>query len=243
MRGQYTVEELAEQMRQYLGCPCAYFPPMKDGKPVVEAYYQARERGKQEGFFPMLVVVDEILMECFQFNGEDSTRQELLSAPLELGRELLQTWRSEADEDMEDPSAREERMGEISGGEGIDSFLGLRDFSGSKTMPVLLAEIPAQNPWEVFAWLPFGGWNSCPANEEHMAVSKYWFESYGAVPALMTHDVLEYVLPAPVSREKSVELALEQYAYCADIVDQGVETVGRLADGLAQSTVWFFWWD
>ena len=144
---------------------------------------------------------------------------------------------------MEDPSAREERMGEISGGEGIDSFLGLRDFSGSKTMPVLLAEIPAQNPWEVFAWLPFGGWNSCPANEEHMAVSKYWFESYGAVPALMTHDVLEYVLPAPVSREKSVELALEQYAYCADIVDQGVETVGRLADGLAQSTVWFFWWD
>ena len=76
-----------------------------------------------------------------------------------------------------------------------------------------------------------------------MAVSKYWFESYGAVPALMTHDVLEYVLPAPVSREKSVELALEQYAYCADIVDQGVETVGRLADGLAQSTVWFFWWD
>ena len=216
---------------------------MKDGKPVVEAYHQARERGKQEGFFPMLVVVDEILMECFQFNGEDSTRQELLSAPLELGRELLQTWRSEADEDMEDPSAREERMGEISGGEGIDSFLGLRDFSGSKTMPVLLAEIPAQNPWEVFAWLPFGGWNSCPANEEHMAVSKYWFESYGAVPALMTHDVLEYVLPAPVSREKSVELALEQYAYCADIVDQGVETVGRLADGLAQSTVWFFWWD
>jgi len=26
-------------------------------------------------------------------------------------------------------------------------------------------------------------------------------------------------------------------------VDQGVETVGRLADGLAKSSYWYFWWD
>ena len=78
-----------------------------------------------------------------------------------------------------------------------------------------------------------------------MAVAKYWFEKYGAFPALMTHDVLEYVLPDihGISKEQALDLALEQYAYCNDIVDQGVETVGRLADGLAKSSYWYFWWD
>ena len=41
----------------------------------------------------------------------------------------------------------------------------------------------------------------------------------------------------------NLDLALEQYAYCNDIVDQGVETVGRLADGLMKSHNWYFWWD
>ena len=38
-------------------------------------------------------------------------------------------------------------------------------------------------------------------------------------------------------------LALEQYAYCNDIVDQGVGTIGALADGLMKSHNWYFWWD
>ena len=42
-----------------------------------------------------------------------------------------------------------------------------------------------------------------------------------------------------------MELALQQYAWCPDVVDQGAEdcTVGTLADTLAKSTVWYFWWD
>ena len=136
----------------------------------------------------------------------------------------------------------QEVLGPMEGGEAVDRFLGISDFHG-KTIPLVLAEIPVKHPWEVFAWLPFGGWNECPANEEHMAVAQYWFEKYGAFPALMTHDVLEYSLPAPVSRERAMEVAWEQFTYCSDIVEQGVGTVGRLADGLAKSSYWYFWWD
>ena len=249
MRGQSTIEEQVEQLKEYLGCPCTYFPSTKDDSSIMEAYYQAQARGKQEGFVPMLVAVDELLLECFELNGEDKSaeqaRQELLSAPLESGEEFLQQWLREIKEDLEEdePGYWEQLMGEVSDGEGIDCFLSLRDFNGKKTVPVVLAEIPVKNPWEVFAYLPFGGWNECPANEEHMAVAKYWFEKYGAVPALMTHDVLEYSLPAPVSREKAIEVAWEQFTYCSDIVEQGVGTVGRLADGLAKSSCWYFWWD
>ena len=59
----------------------------------------------------------------------------------------------------------------------------------------------------------------------------------------IAHGVAEYVLPAPIPRERAMEAALEHYGYCADIVDQIFETVGALADGLPQSTVWYFWWD
>lgn len=78
-----------------------------------------------------------------------------------------------------------------------------------------------------------------------MAVAKYWFEKYGAVPALMTPDVLEYTIPfgTSVPSWQALDLALEQYAYCNDIVDQGIGTIGALADGLMKSHNWYFWWD
>ena len=243
MRGQYTIEEQAEQLKEYLGCPCTYFPPMADDQPIMAAYRQARVHGEKEGFLPMLVAVDELLLECLE--DSDQVRAELLAAPLESGEEFLQKWLKEIKEELgeDEPDYWEQLMGEVSDGEGIDSFLSLRDFNGKKTVPVVLAEIPIKNPWEVFAYLPFGGWNECPANEEHMAVAKYWFEKYGAIPALMTHDVLEYSLPAPVSQERAMEVAWEQFTYCSDIVEQGVGTIGRLADGLTKSHYWYFWWD
>ena len=65
------------------------------------------------------------------------------------------------------------------------------------------------------------------------------------MPAVMTHDELEFDLPAPVSGEKAMEAATEQYGFCPDVIDQGTEdaTVGALADVLRQSFVWYFWWD
>ena len=102
-----------------------------------------------------------------------------------------------------------------------------------------------KNPWEVFAYLPFGGWNECPDTAELMAIARYWLEQYGAVPAVITHDVLECALPAPVPEDQAMELAMEQYAFCPDAVDQGPEdaSIGWLADTLCQSDKWFFWWD
>jgi hypothetical protein len=136
----------------------------------------------------------------------------------------------------------QEVLGPMEGGEAVDRFLGISDFHG-KTIPLVLAEIPVKHPWEVFAHVPFGGWNECPSNEEQMAIAKYWYEAYKAVPAVITRDVLEYALPAPVGREAAMDLALEQYTFCPDIVDQGCESVGYLADTLAKSTKWYFWWD
>ena len=68
-----------------------------------------------------------------------------------------------------------------------------------------------------------------PNTPELMAVAKYWFEQHGAVPAAMSHDELEFLLPAPVPEEKAMDAAVELYGFCPDVIDQGPEdaTVGR----------------
>ena len=78
-----------------------------------------------------------------------------------------------------------------------------------------------------------------------MAGAKYWHEQHDAVPAVLTYETLEYRVPAPVPQESALQLAKEQYAFCADIVEQGVSgmTVGKLAADLKNATVWYFWWD
>lgn len=209
------------------------------------AYREAKARGEKEGFIPVLVAAeDETLLECLEINLEDGGRtaeeyrREMLAAPVEDGEayfaSLLETRKEEAADDGFD--WLEDVLGEQDGGEAMDAFCGMEE-------PMLLAEIPVKKPWEVFACLPFGGWNECPDTPGLMAAAKHWYERYGAVPAVMTHDVLQFQVPAPVDRERAMDLALEQYAWCPDIVDQGCQTVGALADGLAQSAVWFFWWD
>ena len=88
-----------------------------------------------------------------------------------------------------------------------------------------------------YAGVPY----SNPVSYTHL----YWFEQHEAVPAAMSHDELEFLLPAPVPEEKAMDAAVELYGFCPDVIDQGPEdaTVGALADVLRQSTVWYFWWD
>ena len=247
VRWDSVARKQAERLEEYLGCPCAWIPSMTEDRPILEAYREARKRGEREGFWPLLISMwnSRWFLDFAVYRRQ--SREELLSAPLPDGREVvrrrLRDWRAEIT--AEDPSLnwREDVLGKMEGGKPRTRLSGFWDYRHVETAPLVLAEIPAKNPWEVFAWLPFGGWNECPQDLEHMAVAKYWFEKYGAVPALAAHGVAEYVLPAPIPRERAMEAALEQYGYCADIVDQIFETVGALADGLPQSTVWYFWWD
>ena len=256
--------ELAEALMEYLDCECTYFPSMKDDDPIMSAYSYAKRDAAHEGFVPVLIRADdETLWECLILNsdpdsdgGDDYTfdpdkvaeyRKKMLSAPVKDGKavleELIGQRKEEADDD--DMDWEEEILGEMEGGDENDRFSIYWNDDTEMTYPLILAKIPVKNPWEIFAYLPFGNWNDCPDTPQLMAAAKYWFEQYGAVPAAMSHDELEFLLPAPVPEKKAMNTAVELYGFCPDVIDQGPEdaTVGALADVLRQSTVWYFWWD
>ena len=253
--------ELARAMMNYLGCECTYFPAMKDDDPIMAAYSYDQRSAAHDGFVPVLVKVDETLWECLVMNtdpGSDGAngytfdsdkvaeyRETMLAGPVPDGKAVLEKrigWRkAEAEEDEMD--WEQEVLGEMGGGEPVNRFASYWNPITRMTYPLILAKIPIKHPWEIFAYLPFGGWNDCPDTLQLMAAAKHWFEQYGAVPAAMTHDELEFILPAPIHEENAMETAIEQYGFCADL-DQGDEGgIGILADTLRQSTVWYFWWD
>ena len=256
--------DLAEAMMEYLDCECTYFPSMTDDDPIMSAYNYAKRESIKEGFVPVLIKADdEILWECLIMNsdpdsdGEDDFafdpdkvaeyRKKMLSAPVENSKAVLEEMIGQRKEEAEDDDMDwdEEILGEMEGGYDNRRFSSYWNSDNNMTYPLILAKIPVKNPWEIFAYLPFGGWNECPNTPELMAVAKYWFEQHGAVPAAMSHDELEFLLPAPVPEEKAMDAAVELYGFCPDVIDQGPEdaTVGALADVLRQSTVWYFWWD
>jgi hypothetical protein len=109
---------------------------------------------------------------------------------------------------------------------------------------VAFALVPTVTPWEVPAFLRLGGWNACPEPAVHCAVYRYWQQEYGAAIVAATHDVIEmHVERPPRTREAAMALAEQQYIYCADIVEQGTQTLAALAAGLLNGSAWFFWWD
>ena len=246
-----TVEpdELARAFMDYLDCECTYFPSMSDDDPIMSAYTYAQRLGVREGFIPVLVNVDEGLWENiignsdpesessddYTFNREkvNEFRRRLLEAPVMDGKSILDKLTGQDNDDIDE---------EPKGGFDNNRYSSYWNTDTNMTHPLILARIPVTEPWKIFAYLPFGNWNDCPANPELMAISKYWYEEYGAVPGTFTSDQLEYELPAPVPEDKAMEAAIQQYAFCPDM-DQNCNGIGSLADTLHQSRIWYFWWD
>ena len=255
--------DTARALMEYLDCECTYFPSMKDDDPIMAAYGYARRDSVHEGFVPVLIKADdETLLECLVMNADPEHdadiyefdlktvteyRKKMLSAPILDGKTVLEEQIGQRREGAEDDDMdwEEDILGEMEGGYENDRFASYWASDTDMTHPLILAKIPVKNPWEIFAWLPFGNWNDCPDTPQLMAAAKYWFERYGAVPGAMSHDELEFLLPAPVPEKKAMDTAVELYGFCPDVIDQGPEdaTLGALADVLRQSTVWYLWWD
>ena len=253
--------EVAQAIMEYLDCECTYFPSMKDDDPIMAAYNYAKRDSAQEGFVPVLIKADdETLLECLVMNADPEHdadfyefdlktvteyRKKMLSSPVKDSKAVLQALIGQRKEEAEDDDMDwdEEILGEMEGGYENNRFSCYWNSDTDMTHPLILAKIPVKNPWEIFAYLPFGNLNECPDTPDLMAVAKYWFEQHGAIPAAMSHDELEFELPTPISKERAMEVAVEQYGFCPDLDQNEDGSIGSLADVLWQSTVWYFWWD
>jgi len=116
--------------------------------------------------------------------------------------------------------------------------------SGLPCPKVQIALIPTDDWTTIPAHLRWGGWNACPRAEYHVAALRTWRDRYGAELVGLSFDTMNLrVKTKPGTREEALALARDQYVYCTDIVDQGVDTLRALAFDLMSNDWWYFWWD
>ncbi len=108
---------------------------------------------------------------------------------------------------------------------------------------VLVALFGTPRGWEVPAHVRFGGWNTCPPAEVHVAMHRRWHQRWGADIACISGDVIECTVTRPPGdRAAARELAAEHMAYCPEIVLQGTQSLDGLATALVGARTWHFWW-
>ena len=236
-------KEDVEKFKKVIDCPCRYYDNGFSDE-LLKDYYKSLERGKIEGFIPIIIDVNDALLMDIEFNHKyiekiRTMRKELINASSYEGKRWLDEMLKEEQEDSEhyqkilgNPSDKEYEIHKLN----------------PEEKHILLAEVPVSEPWQLFAWFPFSYYNNCPDNKTLANVGKYWFEQYGAVPTFIAHNMLGMTVPQPVSDAQSLNLAKEQCAFCLDIVEDTEmqtiqQTIHALADSLRKSTVWNFRWE
>lgn len=240
------MKEETKKMAEYFQCEYQMYEKGGNPEEVEEAYFETLKEGKEKGFYPAILVVDEYVLEWFGgILEEDYNKEKVISGCGNNGKELLEEYIAE---DMEEETEEEKRrfIGDETEGDEINNFSSYISFQANGLEEdILLLKIPVKNPWEIIAWIPLGGWNDCPPPEDMIAVCKYWFEKYGAIPSVFTHDVMEFYAPNKLNGIDSFEAAKEHYAFCPDRVFQCTRTgtLSEVAACLEKSEVWYFWWD
>ncbi|MDE6619497.1 MAG: DUF4253 domain-containing protein [Lachnospiraceae bacterium] len=236
------MNDLTQKFLEHFGCPYTFFA--RDTKPEVieESYLKALADCKGKGWYPALVIAEEELM--YEITDQPG-REQLIAGCGNNGKEILNSKCDIEDIDMEeDEEIFHRKMGKCPPFSPVNHFASFILFEGNMEETVLL-QIPVENPWELIAWIPMGGWNECLDPGEMISVAKYWYEQYGAVPAVFGHDMLEFYLEEGVSSDVSVILATEYVAFCPDRLNQGTKTgtISEIAASLIDEHIWTFWWD
>ncbi|PIQ25586.1 hypothetical protein COW36_21320 [bacterium (Candidatus Blackallbacteria) CG17_big_fil_post_rev_8_21_14_2_50_48_46] len=231
----------AEQPLYFLSLP---------GKTAIETWQKLRAFTPEAGYWPVLLgpVSDlELLKNSWSFTDSLPSPQAVLKSAASLD---LQKWLAAhaSEEDLELDLDEFDEFAEFFTPENMQPqhhyAIHVDILSRQPYAEVLLALVPTPHSWEVPAWLHTGGWNACPDSDVHIRLMETWFVRYGAELVSHSHDLIELRIARPVQNlDEARELARLQYAYCPDIVEQGVQTLENLALTLIDSTVWYFWWD
>lgn len=247
--------ELEKDFVEFFDCDYEYFEAGSEYQQVLERFAQCQQEGLDKGFTPVIVTVDDTLLEALQMNCEDEDgsylgtesvrafRKEILDEEMLDGADVLKKRLDSYIEDLlDDDLSFEDLCGMYKPSEPLNSPLSIGDpYNGC--VALFIVKVPVTEPWKIFAYLPMGGWNDCPDTQEFMAISKHYYDKYQAVPIAMTHDVVEYQIAKPISTpEQAMDEAKQHIAMCNDIV-QNFDTLGIYAGTLVNSTIWYFWWD
>ncbi|WP_018655361.1 DUF4253 domain-containing protein [Actinomadura flavalba] len=107
----------------------------------------------------------------------------------------------------------------------------------------LLGLVPAARGADAPALCGWSGPVNYTETAELCAVLRDWEDRLGARVITVGFDTLGVSVAAPpADAERARAVAVEHYAFCADVIDQGMEPDAYVAS-LVGRPFWSFWWD
>ncbi len=218
---------------------------------VSKRYLDLLDEYKKGGPFPVVVSVDDTLLEKFELDLEDEDLEVNSDNFKKLAQKYLESSKKIKVDDVISPESKAEILSDIDvkNLKKVDEtydldLISIIDFEDNMKENLIIVKLYNIKPYEVFAYLPMGGFNDCPLPDEMVAVSKYWYEKHGAVPSAISYDEVEYYVEKMTKDEEVIkELVAEHFLYDVDIVDQCVGSFQKLAECFYDNNQWYFWWD
>ena len=217
------------------------FEEIKTGsfEEVSKKYLTLYKEGKEKGYIPVFLTVDEYLLKTFEISMKNENTDNMIDIfnknlekakninPIELFNKFIEQsmdkYFTEDDYKFDDRNKNNLK------------FLTIFNNEGNLKDNVILVKVPTTKPYEILAYFGMGS--------EGIATVKYWYEKYGAVPAAITYDEIEFYVERPVlTFEEAKKLAIEQYAFCYGLLWECYDSLDELASAIYKNVHWYFWW-
>lgn len=202
-------------------------------------YLAAYKDGKEKGYTAVFLTIDDYLLKAFEITMKDENTDNMM----DIYNKNLERAKSINPNDLFNKFLKQ----------NIDESFTEADFKFDDSIKnnlkfstvfdrneilknnVILVKVPTKKPYEVLAYFGMGS--------EGIATVKYWYEKYGAVPAAITYDEIEFYVERPVQTlEEAKKLAIEQHAFCYGLLWECYNTLEELANAIYKNVQWYFWW-
>ena len=205
-----------------------------------EKYLATYKDGKEKGYTPVFLTVDEYLLKTFEISMKDENTDNMI----DIFNKNLEKAKSINLIEIFNKFLKQQTICKlfIEGDYKFDDnnknnlkFLTIFNNEGNLKDNVILVKVPTTKPYEILAYFGMGS--------EDIATVKYWYEKYGAIPASITYDEMEfYVERPPQTLEETKKLAVEHYAFCYGLLWGCYDTLEEAASTIYKNVQWYFWW-
>ena len=206
-----------------------------------EKYLATYKDGKEKGYTPVFLTVDEYLLKTFEISMKDENTDNMI----DIFNKNLEKAKSINLIEIFNKFLKQQTICKlfIEGDYKFDDnnknnlkFLTIFNNEGNLKDNVILVKVPTTKPYEILAYFGMGS--------EDIATVKYWYEKYGAIPASITYDEMEfYVERPPQTLEETKKLAVEHYAFCYGLLWGCYDTLEEAASTIYKNVQWYFWWN
>ena len=206
---------------------------------VSKKYLTLYKEGKEKGYTPVFLTVDEYLLKTFKItmtNENADSMIDIFNKNLEKAKNInpIELFNKFIEQSMDKYFTEDDYKFDDSNKNNL-KFLTIFNNEGNLKDNVILVKVPTTKPYEILAYFGMGS--------EGIATVKYWYEKYGAVPAAITYDEIEFYVERPVlTFEEAKKLAIEQYAFCYGLLWECYDTLDELASAIYKNVHWYFWW-